>query len=205
MGRGGRGVAICRLGVGGGWCWCWCGSGVGVCGGVGGGAAGGAFGVGGFGGGVGFGVCGVVVVEECVAELLEVFEGGFECGVEGAEAAALFLGGVVGTCEGDGDVFGFEDELEVGTLRAEVGVLVDGAAEGLGGVVVEDGEEDGEGELELGVEGVEWCVLEEEEGLDLVEEGLGEGLVWGVVLGGGGGVRVWHVHSTFVLGWGVVE
>ena len=162
------------------------GRGVGVCVGVCGCAAGGgAFGVGGFVGGVGFAEVGVVVVEECVAELLEVFEGGFECGVEGAEAAALFLGGVVGFGEGDGDVFGFEYEFEVSALGAEVGVLVDGAAEGLGGVVVEDGEEDGERELELGVEGVEWCVLEEEEGLDLVEEGLGEGCFGSGAWGGG--------------------
>ena len=80
---------------------------------------------------------------------------------------------------------------------------------------MEDGDEDGEGELELGVEGVEWCVLEEEEGLDLVEEGWGEGCfgsgvcveVWGGGRSGGGGVgmRGCHVHSTFVLGWGVVE
>ena len=188
-------------------------------------AGGGAFGVGGFGGGVGFTeigvgfgvVGGVVVVEECAAELLELFEGGFEGGVEGAEAAALFLGGVLGTCKGDGDVLGFEDEFEVGSLGTEVGVFVDGAAEGLGGVVVEDGEEDGEGELELGVEGVDGTVLEEEEGLDLLEEGWGEGLVWGggsrcgvglrgCGVGGGVwggdavGVRVWHVHSTFGLG-----
>jgi hypothetical protein len=158
--------------------------------------------VGGFGSVGGSGVVGVVVAEERFAECLEVFEGGFECGVEGAEAAALFLGGVFSFGEGDGDVFGFEDELEVGPLRAEVGVFVDGAAEGLGGLVVEDGEEDGEGELELGVERVDGRVLEEEEGLDLLEEGWGEGC-FGVEAwsgGGGVGVRVCHVHSTFVRG-----
>ena len=105
-------------------------------------------------------------------------------------------------------------------LGAEVGVFVDGAAECECGVIVQDGEEDGEGELELGVESVDGSVLEEEEGLDLLEEGWGEGLVGigcsrcGVGLRGVGsgvwggdavGVRVWHVHSTFVLGWGVVE
>jgi hypothetical protein len=59
-----------------------------------------------------FGVVGcVVVAEEGVAECLEVFEGCLECGVEGAEAAALFLGGVFGFGEGDCDVFGFEDEF----------------------------------------------------------------------------------------------
>jgi hypothetical protein len=160
--------------------------------------------MGGFGGVGGGGVVGVVFAEESVAECLEVFEGGLEGGVEGAEAAALFLGGVFGFGEGDGDVLGFEDEFEVRSLRAEVGVFVDGAAEGLRGVVVEDGKEDGEGEFELGVEGLEWCVLEEEEGLDVLEEGWGEGC-----FGRGGadavGMRVWHVHSTFVLGWGVVE
>jgi hypothetical protein len=41
--------------------------------------------------------------------------------------------------------------------------------------------------------------------LDLLEEGWGEGLVWGEGGGGGVGARVCHVHSTFVLGWGVVE
>ena len=54
---------------------------------------------------------GVVFVEERFAQCLEVLEGGFEGGVEGAEAAALFLGGVFGFGEGDGDVFGFEDEF----------------------------------------------------------------------------------------------
>ena len=42
---------------------------------------------------------------------------------------------------------------------------------------MEDGEEDGEGEFELGVEELDGGVLEEEEGLDLLEEGWGEGLV----------------------------
>ena len=125
-------------------------------------------------GGVGVTVFGVFA-EERFAQGLEILEGGFECGVEGAEAAALFLGGVFGFGEGDGDVLGFEDEFEVGPLRAEVGVLVDGAAERLSRVVVEDGEEDGEGELELGVEGVDGSVLEEEEGLDLLEERRGKG------------------------------
>ena len=83
-------------------------------------------------------------------------------------------------------------------LGAQVGVFVDGAAECECGVIVQDGEEEGEGEFELGVEELDGGVLQEKEGLDLLEEGWGEGLI-------GGGVRVCHVHSTFVLGWGVVE
>ena len=116
-------------------------------------------------------------------------EGEFEGVVEGAEAAALFLGGVFGGGEVVCDLLSFEDEVEMGALGADEVVLVDLAAEGLGGVVVEDGEEDGEGDFELGVKVLEGGVLEKEEGLDLVEEGGGEGLVWSGIWGGvwGGG------------------
>ena len=164
-------------------CVCRCGDDVAICSWFGFVGSGGAWGL-----GESLELFGAVGVE-AGAEGCECLGGVADGVVEGADAAALFLGGVVGEGQGDSRGVGGVDEFEELAFGGEEGLEVEEVSEGgdFGG------EDEGEDEEEVGLEGVGDGVWGgtglQGEGFDLGGEGDGfwcvEGGEEGVGLIGG--------------------